>query len=233
MYFLECGLIYVCVCTDDMHMMTTHAATSHTLCCVCCSIPFIFSSLFLNLFFVPLAQMWMKQLGLCKPKAPAAPTSNAETASCSSAPDTSAPSCSAPDTKAPSSSAPDTKSVAAQALQAAKAATLLPSQQNKVTVVETRRFAGKDITLEQVVDADSKLAKKAATQPAAGSSGACGDEGDDTVCMCFSWSMCFFGGVCMCFLGGLSMCFWSCVYAIKQVLHVHTGSAAYMCTMYT
>lgn len=59
----------------------------------------------------------------------------------------------------------DVKAAAAQALHLAKAATALPSQQNKVTITETRRFAGRDITLEQVVDADSKAAKNAATQP--------------------------------------------------------------------
>lgn len=63
----------------------------------------------------------------------------------------------------------DKKAVAAAALAAAKtAASMTAAQQyGKVVVTETRRFAGKDITVKKEVAADSKEAQKVAAAPAA------------------------------------------------------------------
>jgi hypothetical protein len=67
----------------------------------------------------------------------------------------------------------DTTSVAAAALAAAKtAASATAAQQyGMVTVTETRRFAGKTVTVQRDVDANSKEAAKAAAD-GAGTSGA-------------------------------------------------------------
>ena len=88
---------------------------------------------YINVLFPPLfMQSWMRQLGLAPSSKPSAPKSKT--------------------------------SVAAAALAAAKtAASATAAQQyGMVTVTEQRRFAGKTVTVQREVDANSKEAKAAA-----------------------------------------------------------------------
>ncbi len=67
----------------------------------------------------------------------------------------------------------DKKAVAAAALAAAKSAASVTAAQQygKVVVTETRRFAGKDVTVKREVAAGSKEAQMAATAPPAAAGG--------------------------------------------------------------
>lgn len=101
--------------------------------------------------------LWMKQLGITNKKAT---KSRAAAALKAAAP-------------AASETANDSKALAAAALTAAKEAASISGQRdyNKVSVTETRRFAGKDIQVVTQVEKGSKEAQKAAEAAKAGSSG--------------------------------------------------------------
>jgi hypothetical protein len=77
----------------------------------------------------------------------------------------------------------NTTSVAAAALAAAKtAASATAAQQyGMVTVTETRRFAGKNVTIQRDVDANSKEAAKAAAGTSGGAGGSKKKGGLDAV----------------------------------------------------